>query len=185
AVRLFGTARWRPADWSARWISREVPDSTRVIRSMPGDRVEWVGPGSTLSQPVTVLGPRPGPAIALRFEDQGSPSGRVRLTTTAGEVLAETVIADLGIPPDRFSTTIVADPPLPPGSYLVQLEVDSGHIGGTHGVSEAPPVPGVSPIPLTESHIRDGEVGLGSLALGVDVTPAPAPECREIRSAHV
>jgi len=180
AGQAFETALLRPSDWSAQWISREVPDSTRVIRSMPGDRVEWVGPGSTLSQPFTVLGDCLGAAIDLRFEDQGSPSGRVRLTTTAGEVLAETVIADLGFPPDRFSTTIVADPPLPPGSYLVQLEVDSGHIGWTHGVSEAPPVPGVSPIPLTESHIRDGEVGPGSLALGVDVTPAPAPEFRQV-----
>lgn len=106
AGQAFETALLRPSDWSAQWISREVPDSTRVIRSMPGDRVEWVGPGNTLSQPVTVLGDCLGAGIDLRFEDQGSPSGRVRLTTTAGEVLAETVIADHGLPPEDRKSVV-------------------------------------------------------------------------------
>lgn len=170
---------------TAQWIARAVPASTRVLRNIASDRVDWASPDRTLGQVFEASGPVVAVSISLtepRGVDDPYTSDvdfTVALRRHDGREFASRRWTGPQLVWDSFGVLLEVDPPAPPGTYRIEVRSNRGEIGWLSGVGgSASPDDGISPVAVTSGALIDGHPVPGVRTIGVDTIPAPNPMFR-------
>lgn len=168
----------------AKWISRRVPPSRRIVRETRRSRIDWAGPGQSLAQEFRSAGAITAVNLDIAPPRSADPYTEdvlfsVTLRDSTGSAVAEKVVEGPQIVWDSFGVLLPVEPAAPPGDYIIEVRVERATIGWH--TSEFEPYlsdDGVSPVPVTGAALLDGEVVDGIRLIGVETRPAPNPYFR-------
>ncbi|MGI8867322.1 MAG: family 78 glycoside hydrolase catalytic domain [Mycobacteriales bacterium] len=177
----FETGLIDPADWTARWITRDLGAET-AIRFTERGKETVLTPGHTLGQSFHADFPVASVSLVPWTPDQPQTSAVARLLRggPGGDEVARKPVDHIG---NGLTVWLVPESPLPGGDYYLELSEPNGEMGWWGDLAGS--VPG-------GTAYADGVPAEGARTITVEAPAAPSPLLRkeftipaEVRSARL